>query len=109
MPVHQSRMSKTHALQFACLALRVRCLGGVAVLAIAAAVTSGAATAQQAGYVHTAPTARAPKGFTVDQGAGVPGLAAFPSAPHPAEPHPHGPENPQAGVPGTHDPSGLGD
>lgn len=85
-------------------------------LAISLMLASGAAFAQQAGGtlapqpggVSTAPTPRAPGGVTVDQGAGVPGAAASQLAPHPSTPHPHGPVDPQAGTPGTQDPSQLG-
>lgn len=84
-------------------------------LALAVSLTSGAAFAQQPdnvftrpGGVSTAPTVRAPNGITINQGAGVPGMSAVPAAPHPTTPHPHGPDNPQAGVPGAQDPSQLG-
>lgn len=109
MPVSLPHTSQIYARQLAHLAMCARSLGSAAVLALAATTISGAASAQQAGYVYTAPTSRAPNGLTVDQGAGVPGMAAYPFAPHPTKPHPHGPENPQAGVPGTQDPSALGD
>ena len=88
--------------------------------ALAVAMASGAASAHGTGEVSavpltlaqggvsTAPTPRAPTGVTVDQGAGVPGMAASPAAPHPSTPHPHGPDNPQAGMPGVQDPSQQG-
>lgn len=90
------------------------------VFAIAIAMASGAASAQGTagidatpptlaqGGVGTAPTPRAPTGVTVDQGAGVPGMATSPAAPHPSTPHPHGPDDPQAGMPGIQDPSQQG-
>ena len=107
MPVHTVRPSSGSTSQH-CGRSRTWSLGGVAALMLTTAVLSGAASAQQAGYVTTAPSARAPNGLTIDQGAGSPGMAAFPAAPHPSTPHQHGPDDPQAGVPGIQDPSGQG-
>ncbi|WP_424138098.1 hypothetical protein [Roseomonas chloroacetimidivorans] len=100
MPVHTTHPSFRST--------RTWSFGGVAALMLAAIMASGTASAQQAGYVNTAPSARAPNGLTIDQGAGSPGMSAFAAAPHPTKPHQHGPDDPQAGVPGIQDPSMQG-
>ena len=80
-------------------------------LALAAGLIAGPALAQQNAPANTgaptstAPTPNAPGGMTRDQGAGVPGMAASPSAPRGTA---GGPPNPQAGVPGSQSPSQLG-
>ena len=55
--------------------------------------------------VPTAPHAGHPASMVPDQGAGVPGAAASPAAPHAPDHRGEGPPNPQAGVPGIQDPS----
>jgi hypothetical protein len=55
--------------------------------------------------VPTAPHPGHPATTVPDQGAGVPGAAAFPAAPHGPDHRNDGPPSPQAGVPGIQDPS----
>lgn len=107
MPVHTLHRSSGFIGQLRG-AVRAWPLGGAVALMLTAIVAPGTASAQQAGYVTTAPSERAPNGLTIDQGAGSPGMAAFSAAPHPTTPHQHGSDNPQAGVPGIQDPSGQG-
>ncbi len=101
-------------------------------LAFAMILAAGSAFAHETGNVRTAPTtsvpssastapmttapSRAPTAPTTsaqpsggggDQGFAL-GPSAVPIAPHPSTPHPHGPDSPQSGVPGTQDPSQLG-
>lgn len=55
--------------------------------------------------VPTAPHAGHPATMVPNQGAGVPGAAASPAAPHGPDHRSEGPPSPQAGVPGIQDPS----
>lgn len=55
--------------------------------------------------VPTAPHPGHPAATVPDQGAGVPGAAASPAAPHGPDHRGEGPPSPQAGVPGIQDPS----
>ncbi len=118
-PLHHTGTGVQHMKTFTVLALSIILASGAAIAHETGSVSAAPATSAQSGVstaptmsaqsgVSTAPTPRAPSGVTIDQGAGVPGRSAFEAAPHPTTPHPHGPDNPQAGTPGTQDPSQLG-
>ena len=66
-------------------------------------VTQGAGSPRV--MVPTAPHPGHPASAVPDQGAGVPGMAASPAAPHAPNHSGEGPPNSQAGVAGIQDPS----
>jgi len=81
-------------------------LGLMAVPALAQSpVTQGSSPPRI--MVPTAPHPGHPAAMVPDQGAGVPGAAASPAAPHGPDHRGEGPPSPQAGVPGIQDPSQL--
>ena len=65
MPVHTLHRSSGFIGQLRG-AVRAWPLGGAVALMLTAIVAPGTASAQQAGYVTTAPSARAPNGLTID-------------------------------------------